>query len=460
MRGRWLLVLTFALLPAATAQAASVFVTNVDTFPGQVYPLNMAANGTISVRSPPSYSTAGNSALGVAVLPSGRDIYVSLNNMPGSISQFAVDGSGALTALSPPAVSTGPPAPGAIVVSPDGSSVYAAEDDNGVLSIGQWTVRGNGTLTPKAPGAVAASGADDIVMTPNGRYLYVSNFGAPGAIQEFSVGAGGRLAPIGSAPTAGDFPLGMAVTPNGHNLYVGLDSSPLLVEQFAIGAGGGLTPNPNTNSLPANTYPQSLATSPNGRNLYVGDYSGGNGIIQYSISAAGALNALSPETVGTQDVNQLQFSPDGRNLYATAQLAPGNTVRYAVAANGTLTQTSNVAHTGLASAGVAVTPDQGPIASFTASPARTGLPTKFDAGGSHDPDGQIVSYAWSFGDGKHTVTAKPTVSHIYQHAGTYTVTLTVTDNDGASTTVVFTGHQVLLNGTPAARVQHKLTIVL
>jgi PKD repeat protein len=110
------------------------------------------------------------------------------------------------------------------------------------------------------------------------------------------------------------------------------------------------------------------------------------------------------------------------------------------------------------SAGIAVTPDQGPVAAFTASPAPHASPTKFNAGASHDPDGQIVKYAWSFGDGTRASSATPTISHAYKQAGKYHVTLTVTDNAGASTTVVFTGHQVLLNGTPAAGVTHTVTI--
>jgi PKD repeat protein len=51
-----------------------------------------------------------------------------------------------------------------------------------------------------------------------------------------------------------------------------------------------------------------------------------------------------------------------------------------------------------------------------------------DGSGSHDPDGSIVSYDWTFGDGTAGTGVK--VSHTYSSTGTYTVTLTVTDNDG------------------------------
>ena len=59
-----------------------------------------------------------------------------------------------------------------------------------------------------------------------------------------------------------------------------------------------------------------------------------------------------------------------------------------------------------------------------------------DGRGSADPDGTIVSYEWAFGDGN--IGIGPTPSHTYLAAGTYDVTLTVTDNDGAMETAMTT----------------------
>ena len=58
----------------------------------------------------------------------------------------------------------------------------------------------------------------------------------------------------------------------------------------------------------------------------------------------------------------------------------------------------------------------------------SGLTVTFDASSSYDPDGYIVSYEWDFGDG--STASGVTVTHTYSQPGTYTVTLTVTDNDG------------------------------
>jgi lysophospholipase L1-like esterase len=76
-------------------------------------------------------------------------------------------------------------------------------------------------------------------------------------------------------------------------------------------------------------------------------------------------------------------------------------------------------------------PNTAPTASFTSS--CEALTCSFDGGGSVDPDGEVVGYAWSFGDGTGDTGA--TTSRTYASAGDYTVRLTVTDDDGATGTI-------------------------
>ncbi|MEM7374466.1 MAG: PKD domain-containing protein, partial [Bacteroidota bacterium] len=99
----------------------------------------------------------------------------------------------------------------------------------------------------------------------------------------------------------------------------------------------------------------------------------------------------------------------------------------------TLTVTDNDGATHSTSKTIVVTaPNQDPIADFSFNP---GTPTtasliNFDASASNDPDGSIATYTWTFGDGNTASGQNPT--HSYSNAGPYSVTLTVTDNQGAS----------------------------
>ncbi len=83
---------------------------------------------------------------------------------------------------------------------------------------------------------------------------------------------------------------------------------------------------------------------------------------------------------------------------------------------------------------VVASPTAAPTADFTFSPSAplVGQTVAFDASASSDPDGTIVSYAWDFGDG--STGTGVTTSHAYTSAGTFRVTLTVTDNDGLTGT--------------------------
>ena len=72
-------------------------------------------------------------------------------------------------------------------------------------------------------------------------------------------------------------------------------------------------------------------------------------------------------------------------------------------------------------------PNQQPAASFTF--ICSDLSCSF-ASTSTDPDGTISAYSWTFGDGGTSNAQNP--SHSYGAAGSYSVTLTVTDNQGAT----------------------------
>ena len=75
-----------------------------------------------------------------------------------------------------------------------------------------------------------------------------------------------------------------------------------------------------------------------------------------------------------------------------------------------------------------------PVASFGSNCVE--LTCSFDASASADPDGNIASYAWDFGDG--TTASGAAASRTFASAGDKSVTLTVTDNEGATAAVTKT----------------------
>jgi PKD repeat protein len=109
-----------------------------------------------------------------------------------------------------------------------------------------------------------------------------------------------------------------------------------------------------------------------------------------------------------------------------------------------LTVTDNQNATNSVTHSVTVTapppPNQPPVAAFTSS--CSGLTCNFTSTSS-DPDGSIAAYQWTFGDGGSATTQNP--SHTYSAGGTYTVQLTVTDNQNATNSVT---HSVTVTAPP------------
>jgi PKD repeat protein len=74
--------------------------------------------------------------------------------------------------------------------------------------------------------------------------------------------------------------------------------------------------------------------------------------------------------------------------------------------------------------------EDNPVAVVTATPISgpSPLAVTFDGSGSYDPDGNIISYSWDFGDG--STGTGVIVTHTYLTGGNFTARLTVADNDG------------------------------
>lgn len=146
-----------------------------------------------------------------------------------------------------------------------------------------------------------------------------------------------------------------------------------------------------------------------------------NGVTKFDGLGTVTLPAGSSATVNFPTL----ILPEGSTTVKVA-IDPSNVISEENETNNERTQTLTVAST--------PTPSNNPPTA-DAGPNKTskvGQPVTFNGSGSTDSDGTIVSYSWDFGDGGSSLGS--IVSHVYSSPGTYTVSLTVTDNSGATNT--------------------------
>jgi len=129
----------------------------------------------------------------------------------------------------------------------------------------------------------------------------------------------------------------------------------------------------------------------------------------------------------------------------------GDVVDHAYSDDGTYTVTLTVTDDDGAEAShsvqVVVT-NRAPFAmAGTGQTTQTGIPVRLDGRQSYDLDGDIVVYLWDFGD--ETTATGPVVTHSFPTYGTFLVELTVTDDDGATSTSNLT--LTVLNVEPVAK---------
>ena len=148
----------------------------------------------------------------------------------------------------------------------------------------------------------------------------------------------------------------------------------------------------------------------------------------------GAATGLTSTDVG---VSETSTTPVGHSL----QLSGSGSVYADFTWSPASANTSGQVNTGQTFTGGQPPVNQAPTAAFTH--ACTDLACTFDGGASSDSDGTIASYEWDFGDTNVGSGVAP--SHTFAVAGSYSVSLTVTDNEGATNSVT---HTVTVSDAP------------
>ncbi|WP_281423668.1 PKD domain-containing protein [Microbacterium flavum] len=253
----------------------------------------------------------------------------------------------------------------------------------------------------------------------------------------FTLGAG--IAPVNQAPVA-------SFTSSAAGLVAAFDGSASsdaegLITGYAWDFGDGQT---GTGAAPSHTYGVAGTYTVT---LTVTDEGGATGSVSHDVTVAPVNQA--PTAAFTSAVSGLGASFDGSGSadaegpvasyawdFGDGQTGTGATTSHTYAGAGTyhvtLTVTDGAGATGTVGQDVVVAPvNQAPVAMFTSSMSH--LAGSFDGNGSSDAEGPVASYAWDFGDGQTGTGA--TTSHTYAAAGTFHVTLTVTDGAGATGTV-------------------------
>ncbi|MEO8295733.1 MAG: PKD domain-containing protein [Gemmatimonadota bacterium] len=140
-------------------------------------------------------------------------------------------------------------------------------------------------------------------------------------------------------------------------------------------------------------------------------------------------SASSSDPDGSIDTFEWNFGDGSSGTGVSPAHSYANPGSYTV----TLTVTDNLGATGQNQTTVTIAGSGGnqpPVAEsngpYTGS---AGTAIGFSSAGSFDPDGTIASYQWAFGDGASGAGQNPV--HVYAASGTYTATLTVTDNSGS-----------------------------
>lgn len=400
-----------------------------------------------------------------------RDAYVA-NSGSGTVSVFDIGTNAAVGTI---AVGAGPRG---VAITPDGRFAYVTNETDGTVSVIDTAARVVVATVPLAAGSKPRG----VAISPDGQTAWVANFG-DGTVSVIGTAANS----VSGAPiVVGAEPDGIAVSPDGVSVFVAQRSGNVSIisassraltgtvvdalgpAQLVIGprGGRGFVTNSAASSvtafnpangqvvglpIPVGAQPSGIAIGPNGAFAYAAGFGDGTLTpISTSTNAAGAAIA------GFNGPEGVAVNPAGSQGYVVNS-GGGSVTAFNTTTNAPLASVP----VGSAPSGIAIVPDQGPRASFWVSPTRRRVKKRltFHAAGSSDPDGQVATYAWDFGDGGRVKGTAATRVHTYRKPGTYQVTLVTTDDEGCSTEVVYTGQTASCNGSAAAAASAAITVV-
>ena len=277
---------------AMTPNNQFLYVSNGN---GYVDGFSVSPTGFLTPLTPAHYAVPGS----FGIVANNNYLYVTTAGTGNSVAVFSIAGNGTLTGpLTCAACSTGVGSnPRNIVLDPSNAHVYVGLGATNQIWVGTIVPSGAGagtigssTVAYTGPGTFTP---EDLAITPNGLYLYASNFTGNATVTAFTVS--GTTVTLVNNYATDLLPNGLAIDPSGKYLYVATLIG--MVDQFTVGAGGVLTPI-GSGSIAAGSQPTGATVEPTGHYLYVSNYAD-NTVGSYSIGGTGALTSVNTVAAGT-----------------------------------------------------------------------------------------------------------------------------------------------------------------
>ena len=426
-----------------------------DNQAGMLVPFDIGPDGQLDERSDQAVALRG-STTGLLVDREARSVFVSSREtydpnfwwmtIPGAIDVFTVGADGALTLAQSVTSSSF-----TMSLGPDGS--LWAQQLTG--EIDSYPVEPDGTLGTARTLYAFTQPANMLAISPDGKTLYMDGqnalwfqwtIEADWSLTSLAPGLWGPPGPPCYAPF-----IGIAVGTSNVDLkcYYG-DGFTL-----APGVHGEVTAPSGTFAGPGGW--NSNAEDTRGRAFY--SSSGDPSVYQFKRQVDGTLAPFAPPSVPSSDqIQAIAADPDGTAL--TAATANDGFETYAISTDGSLSAGPTATTPVVLNAPqfLAYSPQQAPVAAFSATELASGS-TTFDAGASHALGGQTIArYDWSFGDGTSLADGGPTPSHTYADTSAHTATVTVADSTGCSLASTFDGSKTICAGAPRATASRVVTV--
>lgn len=307
---------------APAQQGASRFLYVADD-QGGVAQMEINGDGSLTNLAPSAVPTVGSASRDVVATPDGANVYVC-DLVDREIMTFDAAADGSLTELvGLPLTRTHASPTGMALLPRVGANAFVTTNlysaNRGDSDVNQWSVAGDGSLTPLTPPNVASgTGTNWVTAHPFLERLYTANFGAAFAgLSAFPLNADGSLdAPnlqLTAITNADAFSLD--VDPNGENLYAVLFSDNVVVP-YPINGDGSLAAAGATAATGA--LVRGCDIDPTGRFLYAANGGASGSVSQFELNlTSGAISQIAPATVsaGTNTFN-VEVHPSGRFLYA------------------------------------------------------------------------------------------------------------------------------------------------